>query len=36
VENGETWIDKMIKVKIVKALQTAAGKMFFARMVDED
>jgi uncharacterized protein YacL len=36
VENGETLIDKMIKVKIVKALQTAAGKMFFARMVDED
>ncbi len=36
VEDGESLIEKDVKVKIVKALQTAAGKMFFARKIDED
>lgn len=33
VENGSRLLDKKIKVKISRSLQTAAGKMYFARII---
>lgn len=35
VENGNKFIDKKIKVKISRSLQTTAGKMYFARIISE-
>lgn len=35
VERGDKLIDKTVRVKITRALQTAAGKMFFGRVVGE-
>ncbi len=34
VERGGSLIDKTVKVKITRTLQTAAGKMFFSKIVD--
>lgn len=35
VEKGGQMIDKKVKVKITRTLQTAAGKMFFSKIVDD-
>ncbi len=35
VEHGNKFLDKMIKVKITRVLQTAAGKMFFSKKKDD-
>jgi len=34
VEGGNKYLDKKVKVKISRSLQTAAGKMFFARIIN--
>jgi uncharacterized protein YacL len=34
VEKGDRLIDKTVHVKITRALQTAAGKMFFAKVIN--
>lgn len=34
VEKGDKELDKTIKVKITRVLQTAAGKMFFAKIIN--
>lgn len=34
VENGGNILDKKVKVKIKRSLQTTAGKMFFARIIN--
>jgi uncharacterized protein YacL len=34
VENGEAFIDSEVKILVTKVLQTAAGRMVFARIAD--
>jgi len=34
VEGGSRFLDHKVKVKVSRSLQTAAGKMYFSRMVD--
>jgi uncharacterized protein YacL len=34
VEQGDKYLDKTVKVKITRTLQTAAGKMFFSKKID--
>lgn len=35
VESGSKLLDKKVKVKVSRSLQTAAGKMFFARIIND-